>query len=102
MTKPFFLLLLSLCFSVPHTDAFSLQPPFFIIGTELGICHTLEKENPGKTIVHVSPLADCPNMKLTTLEKILWSLEGMQYEVTVPEKIAGRARQAIERMLALA
>jgi quinolinate synthase len=73
-----------------------------IIGTELGICHTLEKENPGKTIVHVSPLADCPNMKLTTLEKILWSLEGMQYEVTIPEAIAGPARQAIERMLALA
>ena len=71
----------------------------FIIATELGICHTLRKENPGKTIVHVSRLADCPNMKLTTLEKVLWSLERMQYEVTVPATVAEAARRAIERML---
>jgi quinolinate synthase len=73
----------------------------FIIGTEMGICHTLKKENPGKTIIHVSRAADCPNMKLNTLEKILWSLEEMKYEVTVPEDVAAAARQAIERMLAL-
>lgn len=71
----------------------------FIIGTEVGICHTLRKQNPGKTIIEVTPLADCPNMKLTTLEKVLWSLEEMKYEVTVPESVAGGARRAIERML---
>jgi len=74
--------------------------PAFIIGTEIGICHTLAKQNPGKRIIHVSPLADCPNMKLTTLEKILWCLEEMRFEVEVPEAVADAARQAIQRMLA--
>jgi len=72
----------------------------FIIGTELGICHTLRRRNPDKTILQITSLADCPNMKLNTLEKVLWSLEDMQYLVTIPEEIAGPARRAIERMLA--
>jgi len=71
----------------------------FIIGTEVGILHRLRKENPGKTFHEASPLADCPNMKLTTLEKMLWSLEDLVYEVTVPEDIIARARRAIDRML---
>jgi quinolinate synthase len=73
----------------------------FIIATEVGVCHTLRRLSPGKTIVEVSSLADCPNMKLNTLEKIIWSLEDMEVEVTVPEPIAGGARAAIEKMLAL-
>ncbi len=74
----------------------------FIIATELGVCHGLRKQNPGKTIVEVTSLADCPNMKLNTLEKILWSLEDMVYPVTVPAEVAGPARRAIEKMLAVA
>jgi quinolinate synthase len=74
----------------------------FIIATEMGVCHTLRRQNPTKTIIEVSSLADCPNMKLTTLEKILWALEDMQYRVTVPPAVAGPARMAIERMLAIA
>jgi quinolinate synthase len=74
----------------------------FIIATELGVCHTLRRQNPAKTIIEVTRLADCPNMKLNTLEKVLWSLEDMQYEVTVPADVAGPARQSIERMLAIA
>ena len=73
----------------------------FIIGTELGICHTLRRRNPDKTIIEITSLADCPNMKLNTLDKVLWALEDMQYPVTIPEAIAGPARQAIERMLAI-
>jgi len=73
----------------------------FIIGTELGVCHTLRRRNPEKTIIEVTHLADCPNMKLNTLEKIVWALEDMQYEVTVPEDVAGLARRSIERMLAI-
>ncbi|MBT7210200.1 MAG: quinolinate synthase NadA, partial [Candidatus Scalindua sp.] len=42
-----------------------------------------------------------PNMKLNTLEKLLWSLEDLQFVVTVPEDIAVKARQAIQRMLDL-
>jgi len=73
----------------------------FIIGTEMGICHSLAKQNPRKTIVHVTPLADCPNMKLTTLEKILWCLEEMQPAVEVPDDGADGARRTIQRMLDL-
>ncbi len=73
----------------------------FIIATELGVCHTIRRGNPDKTIVQVSSLADCPNMKLNTLEKVAWALADMQHEVTVPPEVAGPARQAIERMLAL-
>ncbi|MBM4017319.1 MAG: quinolinate synthase NadA [Planctomycetes bacterium] len=73
----------------------------FIIATELGVCHTIRKQNPTKTILQVSRLADCPNMKLNTLEKVLWSLEDLVHPVTVPEDTASAARQAIERMLAI-
>jgi quinolinate synthase len=55
--------------------------------------------SPGKTFYPVSDRAVCPNMKLTNLEKVLWSLEDMRYEVRVPEKIMERARHSIQRML---
>jgi len=71
----------------------------FIIGTEIGIIHRLKKENPGKIFYPASELGDCPSMKLNSLEKILWSLEDMVYEVKVPEGTAARARRTIERML---
>ena len=73
----------------------------FVIGTEIGILHRMKKENPDKTFMPVTPLSDCPNMKLNTLEKLLWSLEDLQFVVTVPEDIAVKARQAIQRMLDL-
>ncbi|HUS81079.1 MAG TPA: quinolinate synthase NadA, partial [Armatimonadota bacterium] len=70
----------------------------FIIGTEEGICYRLKKENPEKEFY---PLVDvlCPNMKKTTAEKVLASLEHMQYEIDVEREIARRARGAVERML---
>ena len=73
----------------------------FVIGTELGILHRMKKENPDKTFMPVTPLSDCPNMKLNTLEKLLWSLEDIQFVVTVPEDIAVEARKAIQKMLDL-
>jgi len=73
----------------------------FIIGTEIGLLHRLRKDSPGKTFLEVSPLADCPNMKLNTIEKMVWALEDMACEVRVPEGVAAKARQAIERMLEL-
>lgn len=72
-----------------------------IVGTEKGIIHRMEKENPDKIFYSVSRLAVCPNMKLTTLEKVLWSLEDMNCRVEVPEETARRARGSIERMLAV-
>ena len=71
----------------------------FIIGTEVGILYRMEKENPGKRFYPVSEQAICPNMKKTTLEKVLWSLEDMQHEVLVPEEIRIRAKGCIDKML---
>ena len=71
----------------------------FIIGTEVGILHRLEKENPEKTFLPAAREASCEFMKLNTLEKLLWSLEELEFRVTVPDAIAKKARKAIERML---
>lgn len=73
----------------------------FIIGTEVGLLHRLRRENPDKLFYAPSPRGDCPNMKKTTVEKILWCLQDMTGEITVDEAIAARARQAIDRMLAV-
>lgn len=72
----------------------------FIVATERGIIHRMEKENPGKHFFPTSSSAVCPNMKYTTLEKILWSLEDMVHEILIPEEIMNRARLSIEKMLA--
>lgn len=73
----------------------------FIIGTETGILHRLQKENPGKPFFPLLESAVCPNMKKTTLEKVLWSLQENQTIVHVEEPIASRARKSIEAMLAI-
>jgi quinolinate synthase len=71
----------------------------FIIGTEVGILYRLSKENPGKKFYPASELAVCPNMKKTTLEKVLWALKEMKHEIRVPKETSERARKSIERML---
>lgn len=70
-----------------------------IIGTEIGIIHRLKKENPDKTFIPASRKAICPNMKLITLEKVLWALQDMKHQVTVPEDIRLRAKSAVDKML---
>jgi len=72
-----------------------------IVGTEVGLLHRLKKENPDKMFFPASELAVCPNMKLTTLEKVLWSLEDMKHEVRVPQAVAMKARKAVEKMLVI-
>jgi quinolinate synthase len=72
-----------------------------IIGTETGIIHRLRKENPGKRFIPISEQAVCPNMKLITLEKVLWSLEEMRPQVKVTEETRLRAKAAVDRMLAV-
>jgi quinolinate synthase len=74
----------------------------FIIATEIGIVHSLRKTYPDREFVPVSARAVCPNMKKITLEKVAWSLEDMQYRITVPEAIAAKARRALERMIEVA
>lgn len=73
----------------------------FIVGTETGIIHRLKKENPQKQFYPASVRTVCPNMKLITMEKLLWSLEEDRYQIKVHEDIAEKARMAIERMLAV-
>ncbi len=73
----------------------------FIVGTETGILHRLKKENPDKLFFPLLESAVCPNMKKTTLEKVLWSLQENQTIVRVAEPIASRARKSIEAMLAI-
>jgi quinolinate synthase len=70
-----------------------------IVGTEIGMIHRLRKENPGKRFIPVSEQAVCPNMKLITLEKVLWSLEEMAPEVKVLEKTRLKAKAAVDEML---
>jgi quinolinate synthase len=72
-----------------------------IVGTEIGLLHGLRKQNPGKIFYPASRMADCPNMKLNSLEKVLWSLEDMVYEIKVPEDIRIKAWNVIDRMLKL-
>ncbi|MGQ0646206.1 MAG: quinolinate synthase NadA [Gemmatimonadaceae bacterium] len=73
----------------------------FIIATETGILHRLRRANPGKTFFAASDRAECQYMKLTTLPKVLRSLEQMQHRITVPADVAARARLALERMVAI-
>jgi len=73
----------------------------FIVGTETGIIHRLQKENPEKVFIPAMDKAICPNMKLITLEKVLWALEEEKTEIIVPDGIAPRAKSAIDRMIAL-
>lgn len=72
-----------------------------IVGTENGIIHRLQKESPGKTFIPATPQALCPNMKKNTLEKVLWCLEDMETEITVPKDVSEKARLAIDRMMEL-
>jgi len=73
----------------------------FIVATEVGILHRLRRENPNKTFYPANPKAVCAFMKVTTLPKVLSSLQRMEHRITVPEEIASRARRAIERMVAI-
>jgi quinolinate synthase len=71
----------------------------FIIGTEVGLIYRLSKDNPGKRFFAASELALCPNMKRTTLEKVLWSLEELKQQVKVPDEIRKKAKKAIDKMM---
>lgn len=74
----------------------------FIIATEMGIIHQLEKKYPAKKFYPAYNDILCPNMKLTTLEKVLWCLEDGGDEIIVPSKIQEKALVAIEKMLKVA
>jgi quinolinate synthase len=70
-----------------------------IVGTETGIIHRLQKENPGKEFIPVTSQAVCTDMKLITPQKVLSCLQKMAPRVTVAEDVRIRAKTAVERML---
>lgn len=72
-----------------------------IVGTEMGLIYRLSKENPGKEFKLLSPGLVCPNMKYITLDKVVESLENLKGQVTVPDEIAVKARETLERMISV-
>jgi len=75
------------------------QAKEYIIGTELGIFHPLKKNNPNKIFFPASENMICRNMKLITLEKILYSLQNLESRITVPEEIRKKSLKALNRMI---
>ncbi len=73
----------------------------FIVATEVGILHRMEKLAPDKRFLPATPGAVCPYMKMITLPKVEAALETLSPRVTVAPDIAARARRAIDRMLAV-
>jgi len=75
----------------------------FIVATETGMLHPLEKDNPDKVFIAANERAVCQFMKMITLPKLRDALRhgGDRYTVTVDPQIAKRARRPIERMVAI-
>lgn len=73
----------------------------FIIVTEKGVVDRLSRDYKDKKFYLVSNKAVCPNMKKNTLDDILHVLETEENEIFVEEEIAAKAKQAIERMIAI-
>ncbi len=73
----------------------------FIVGTEVGLLHTLNKKNPAKKFYPASEELLCEDMKKITLANVVASLENLTGEVKVPEEIRVPALAAVERMIAI-
>lgn len=78
----------------------------FIILTETGIIHEMQKKAPEKIFYTVPNLDgcscnECPYMKLNTMDKIISVLENLQPEIIIPEDLRLKALKPIEKMLEL-
>ena len=76
----------------------------FIVVTETGILHQMQKNSPDKTLIPAPPnnacaCNDCPHMKLNTLEKLYLCMEYEQPELLMEEELRLKALKPIERML---
>jgi len=71
----------------------------FIIGTESGMLHRLEKDVPSKRFYAVSDYTICPAMKMISLSEVASSLENLEYVVTVPDDVQKKAKDALDRMI---
>ncbi|MBI2720691.1 MAG: quinolinate synthase NadA [Bacteroidetes bacterium] len=78
----------------------------FIVLTEAGILHQMQKSSPDKTFIPAPPdnscaCNDCPYMKLNTLEKIYIALKYEQPELLMDEQLLNKAKTPIIKMLEL-
>jgi quinolinate synthase len=78
----------------------------FVIVTEPGIIHQMEKACPDKTFIPAPPdngcaCNECPHMRLNTLEKIYLCMRDRSPEIVLDEELRARALRPIERMLVL-
>jgi quinolinate synthase len=78
----------------------------FIVATEPGILHQMEKQAPGKEFIPAPPEAncacnECPYMKLNTLEKVYRCMKYREPEVVLDSELMARALVPIQRMLAM-
>src|SRR5690606_37480826 len=76
----------------------------FIVATESGILHQMQKASPQKTFIPAPPnnmclCNDCPYMKLNNLEKLYNCMKYEQPQIDLPIDVIDRARRPIERML---
>jgi quinolinate synthase len=76
----------------------------YIVATETGILHQMQKSAPHKTFIAAPPnnscaCNDCPHMKLNTLEKLYVAMEYEEPEIIMKEEIINAARKPIEKML---
>jgi quinolinate synthase len=78
----------------------------FIVATEMGILHAMQKARPDATLIGAPPdsgceCATCPYMRLNTMEKLYLALRDLQPRVDVDEPTRVKALKPIQRMLAL-
>ena len=76
----------------------------FIVVTETGILHQMQKYNPGKKFIPAPPnnscaCNDCPHMKLNTLEKLYLCLKYDLPEIQMEESLLVAAKKPIDMML---
>lgn len=78
----------------------------FIVVTESGIIHQMEKQAPDKQFIPAPPVAncacnECPYMRLNTLEKLYLAMQNRQPEITLSPNLQAAALKPIKRMLAM-
>ena len=76
----------------------------FIVATEPGIIHQMQKQAPEKIYIPAPPTNtcicnECPFMRLNTLEKLYWAMKNREPEITLPEETRAAALRPIQRML---
>ena len=73
----------------------------FIISTEMGVFHELQKRNPDKKFYTAGNVQICPNMKKISLDKVIASLENEETQVEMDAELIHEAHAPMKRMLEL-